>query len=102
METSFFIYVAIMAGVTYLIRMLPLVLFQRKIENRFIKSFLFYVPFAALAAMTFPAIFHSTGSIPSAVAALMVALVMAFKGRSLVAVAGAACLTAFVVEMLLR
>ena len=60
---NIFIYIAVMALVTYLIRMLPLVIFRKKIENRFIRSFLYYIPYAVLAAMTFPAVFSSTGSL---------------------------------------
>ena len=59
-------YIAVMAGVTYLIRMLPLTVFQKKIKNRFIRSFLYYIPYAVLGAMTFPAILYSTGSVYSA------------------------------------
>lgn len=55
---NIFIYIAVMALVTYLIRMLPLVIFRKKIENRFIRSFLYYIPYAVLAAMTFPAVFR--------------------------------------------
>ncbi len=96
------IHIAIMAGVTYLIRMLPMVLFRKKIENNFIKSFLFYVPYAVLGAMTFPAIFYSTSSLYSAIAGTIVAVVMAFKEKSLLTVALTACLTVYVVEWILR
>lgn len=91
----------IMAGVTYLVRMLPLTLFRKKIENRFIKSFLAYVPYAVLAAMTFPAILESTSSIWSAVAGLAVALLLAWKNRSLLTVALGAVVTVLVVEQIL-
>lgn len=87
----FFCYVAVMAGVTYLIRMLPLAIFQRKIDNLYIRSFLFYVPYAVLSAMTFPAILTSTDSLPTALAGLAVALVLAWNNRSLLTVALAAC-----------
>lgn len=96
------IHIAIMAGVTYLIRMLPMVLFRKKIENNFVKSFLFYVPYAVLGAMTFPAIFYSTSSLYSAIAGTIVAVVMAFKEKSLLTVALTACLTVYVVEWILR
>lgn len=95
------IYMAIMAGVTYLIRMLPLALFRKKIENNFIQSFLFYVPYAVLGAMTFPAIFYSTSSLYSAIAGTIVAVVMALKEKSLLTVALMACLTVYVVEWIL-
>ena len=66
MKHNIYIYILVMAGVTYLIRMLPLVLLKKKITSRYIKSFLYYVPYACLAAMTFPAILHSTANIYSA------------------------------------
>lgn len=93
--------ILIMAGVTYLVRMLPLTLFRKKIENRFVKSFLAYVPYAVLAAMTFPAILESTSSIWSALAGLAVALILAWKNRSLLNVALGAVATVLVVEQVL-
>lgn len=93
--------ILIMAGVTYLVRMLPLTLFRKKIENRFVKSFLAYVPYAVLAAMTFPAILESTSSLWSALAGLAVALILAWKNRSLLTVALGAVVTALVVEQVL-
>ena len=80
-------YIAVMAGVTYLIRMLPLTVFQKKIKNRFIRSFLYYIPYAVLGAMTFPAILYSTGSVYSALAGLAVAMILAFLEKSLLTVA---------------
>jgi branched-subunit amino acid transport protein len=77
----------LMALVTYLPRMLPIVVFQRKINNRFIKSFLAYVPYAVLAAMTFPEILYATSSIVSAVAGLLAALVLSYYKRGLLTVA---------------
>ena len=71
-----YVYILVMAGVTYLIRMLPLTLFQKKIENRFVRSFLYYVPYACLSAMTLPAILYSASSIIAAAAGLVVALVL--------------------------
>lgn len=94
---------AVMAGVTYLIRMLPLVIFRKKIENTFIKSFLYYIPYAVLAAMTFPAIFSSTGGgIWSALAGLAVALLLAFFEKGLVTVALCACGAVFITEWLMQ
>lgn len=95
-------YILVMAGVTYLVRMLPLVIFKRKIENRFIKSFMFYIPFAVLAAMTFPAVLTSTASVYSAAAGTAVALLLSFKEKSLLTVALAACVTVYTVECLMR
>lgn len=95
---SFYLYVLVMAGVTYLIRVVPLVLINKEIENKFIKSFLYYVPYAALASMTFPAILYSTTETAAAAAGLIVAFIMAFKEKSLIVVAVAACVTVFIVE----
>lgn len=97
-----FIYIAVMALVTYLIRMLPLVIFRKKIENRFIRSFLYYIPYAVLAAMTFPAVFFSTGSVWSAVAGLIVALLLAFFEKGLLTVALSSCAVVFVIEFLIK
>lgn len=91
-----------MAGVTYLIRMLPLALFKKKIENVFIQSFLYYVPYAVLGAMTFPAILSSTGSVWSAVAGLVVAILLAFYEKGLLTVALCACGAVLATEFLLR
>ncbi len=95
---SFYLYVLVMAGVTYLIRVIPLVLINKEIKNRFIKSFLYYVPYAALASMTFPAILFSTSQIIATAAGLIVAFIMAFREKSLLFVAAFACLTVFIVE----
>ena len=89
--TAYLPYLAVMAGVTYLIRMLPLTVFRREIKSVFIKSFLHYVPYAVLSAMTFPGILFSTGDIRTAVAGLVVAVAMAWRGCSLLTVAIGAC-----------
>ena len=86
-------YIFVMAGVTYLIRMLPLTLFQKKITNVYIRSFLYYVPYACLTAMTFPAILYATDSPISAFAGL--------KEKSLVTVACFSCIAVFVMERIL-
>ena len=85
-----------MAGVTYLIRVLPFVIFKGKITNTFIKSFLYYVPYAVLGAMTFPAILFSTGNYISSIAGL----IMAFKEKSLLIVAIFACVTALAINLI--
>lgn len=90
---DYFPYLIIMAGVTYLIRMLPLTVFRREIHSVFVKSFLHYVPYAVLGAMTFPDVLYSTGSLWTALAGLIVAVIMAWRGRSLLTVAIGACLT---------
>ena len=96
---NFFIYLGIMAGVTYLVRMIPLVLFKKKITNRYLRSFLYYVPYTVLSAMTFPAIIFSTGNIASAAVGCVVALVLAYFGRSLLMVAASSALAVFLVEL---
>lgn len=96
---NFFIYVLIMASVTYLIRALPFVIFRGKITNRFVQSFLYYVPYAVLGAMTFPAILFSTGNYAASIAGLIVACILAFREKSLLTVAIFACLAAFVVNI---
>jgi len=88
---TYLMYLLVMAGVTYLIRMLPLTVFRREIKSVFIRSFLHYVPYAVLAAMTIPGILTSTGNIWTALAGLAVAVVMAWRGMSLLSVAIGAC-----------
>ena len=89
------VYIIVMAGVTYLIRALPFTVFRKKIRSRFLKSFLYYVPYVVLSAMTFPAIFYSTGNTVTAAAGTVTALLLAFFGLPLIAVASAASLAAF-------
>lgn len=95
---NIYIYMIIMAVVTYLIRMLPLALIKKKITNRFFKSFLYYVPFVTLAVMTFPAILGATESVWSAVAAFAAAMIIAYAGGGLPIVASVACVVVFIVE----
>ena len=97
-----YLYILLMAGVTYLIRALPLTLIRKEIKSPFIKSFLYYVPYATLAAMTFPGVLSATDHLYSAIAGFVVALILAFEKKSLLTVAGFACITAFVVELFLR
>ena len=96
--SNVYAYILLMAVVTYAIRALPLTLIRKEIKSTFIRSFLYYVPYATLAAMTFPAILSATNSHISAFAGFCVALVLAFNKKSLLTVAGLACATAFVVE----
>lgn len=93
-------YIAVMAGVTYLIRMLPLTVFQKKIKNRFIRSFLYYIPYAVLTAMTIPAIFYATSWWIGAAAGLLTAVIFALKGKGLTTVAIASCVAVFLVELI--
>ena len=96
----FWRYLAVTAGVTYLVRMLPLVLMKKKITNRFILSFLHYIPYAVLSVMTIPAIFEATGNVFSATAGFCVAMVLAWRGGSLVQVAAASCGAVLLMELI--
>lgn len=102
MKNNIYMYILVMALVTYLIRMLPIVLARKEIKSRTVKSFLFYVPYACLAAMTFPAILTATDGGPiSGAAGLIAALIAAYKEKSLVTVALIACAAVFITERLL-
>ncbi len=101
MKHSIYLYIFLMALVTYLIRVLPLTLIRRKIKSTFIKSFLYYVPYVTLATMTFPAILTATDSIWSGAVGFLVALILAYKGRSLIQVSMLACVSVFLVELFL-
>lgn len=90
--------IAVMALVTYLVRVLPMAIFRKKIHNRFVQSFLYYVPYAVLSAMTFPAIFDSTGSRLGAAAGCVAALVLAYFRKGLLLVAVGAAAAAFLVQ----
>ena len=98
---SFFISLAVMASVTYLIRMLPMVLFKKKIKSRFIRSFLYYIPYGVLSAMTIPSILYSTSSFAPSLAGLIVAVIMAFFERNLVSVAACACIASLIMERII-
>jgi len=91
-----------MAGITYLIRMLPLVLIKKKIKNRFLISFLYYIPYTVLAVMTVPAIFYSTESPISATTGFVVAVVLALCKRSLLTVAAFSSVAVFVAEWIMH
>ena len=101
MLNNAWIYIAVMAGVTYLIRVLPLTLIRKEIKNQTIRSFLFYVPYVTLAVMTFPAIIQATDSMWAGLAALIAGLALAWFGGSLFQVAVAACAVVFVLELFL-
>lgn len=90
-----YIYILVMAVVTYLIRMIPLTVFHKKIQNRFLRSFLYYVPYACLMAMTFPAVLYATGNFWSALAGVVVAVVLALGEKSLAVVALFSCIAVF-------
>lgn len=93
---SILIYIAVMAGVTYLIRMIPFTLFRKKINSPFFRGFLYYIPYAVLSAMTIPAIFYSTGNIMTSVIGTVVAVMLAYFGLPLIVVALAASGAAFI------
>ena len=95
------LYTFVMAAVTYLIRMLPFVVFRKPIKNRFVKSFLYYVPYAVLGAMTFPAILYSTASLTSAAVGLVVSVILAWFGRGLLTVAVSACVAVYLAEWIM-
>lgn len=98
----FFKYLAVMAVVTYLIRVIPYILIRKEVKSKFLKSFLAYVPYTVLAAMTFPAILSQTGSVWSAVAGLVVGIVVAFFEKGLLIVALSSCVTVFVTELIMN
>ena len=98
---NIYVYLLAMAVTTYLIRVLPMTIFRKPIQSRFLKSFLYYVPYACLTAMTFPAILSSTASWVSGSAALLVAVVLAFLGKSLIVVALSSSAAVLAVEAII-
>ena len=100
MKHNIWVYLLVMAGVSYLIRMAPLALIRREITNKLLRSFLFYVPYATLAVMTFPAIMEATQKPLAGLCALFAGIVLAWRGRSLFQVAVLCCVVAFLVELL--
>ena len=101
MNTNIYVYIFIMFAVTYLIRVLPLTLIRKPIKNRFIRSFLYYVPYVTLAVMTFPDIIQSTSTPVSGLLALISGVALAWSGRSLFTVAVVSCSVVFVSELIL-
>ena len=99
---SIYLYIFAMAFTPYLIRVLPLTIFRKPIRSRFLRSFLHYVPYACLTAMTFPAILSSTASILSGAAALIVAIILAYRGKSLIVVALSSSAAVLIVECVLK
>lgn len=96
---NIYAYIAAMALTTYLIRMLPLTIFRKPIKSRFIRSFLYYVPYACLTAMTFPSILTSAGTLAAGIAALVVAVALSYLGKSLVVVALSSSAAVFLVNL---
>ncbi len=101
MKNNVYVYIAVMALVTFAIRALPLTLIRKEIKNPFVKSFLYYVPYVTLSAMTVPAIFSATSSVYSAAAGFVAALLLGFFRKGLLTVAAGACIAVFIVEMML-
>ena len=99
---TIYTYVLAMAVTTYLIRMLPLTVFRKPIRSRFFRSFLHYVPYACLTAMTFPAILSSTATVISGAAALAVGIFLAYRGKSLLTVSLACSAAVFITEIVLK
>ena len=100
MQSNVYLMILVMAGVTYLIRMLPLVLVKKEITSPFIRSFLYYVPYVTLAVMTFPAILTATANIWSAAIGFAIALILAWNRKSLICVSLFSCAGVFLVELL--
>ena len=101
MNNRIYLYILVMAGVTYLISVLPLTLIRKEIKNTNTRSFLYYVPYVTLSVMTFPAILTATASVWSAVIALVIAIILAYRGKSLFVVSLAACAAVFLTELFL-
>lgn len=101
-DGKFFIYLLVMAGVTYLVRMIPMVLIKEKIKNKFILSFLHYIPYTVLSVMTVPACFYATDSPITATVGFVVAIVAAFFEKSLVQVAALSCLGVLAAEIIIK
>ncbi len=98
---SFWIYLAIIAGSTYLIRAIPFAAVKNKITNPFISSFLYYIPYTVLAAMTFPAALYATGNMTAAAVGLAVAVLFAVRGAGLTLVAAASCVSVFTAQWII-
>lgn len=102
MTRNIYVYLAVMAGVTFAIRVLPLTLIRRQITNRFLRSFLYYVPYVTLAVMTFPAILDATQTPVAGALALAAGIALAWRGASLFKVSASCCVVVFLAELLMR
>ena len=100
--TEFLVYVGIMAGVTYLLRLLPMLFLRKKITNRFIRSVLYYIPYSVLAVMTVPAIFFATPHRITSIAAFTCAIALAYFGYSLLIVASGSAVAVFICELIYK
>lgn len=101
-DSKFFIYLLVMAGVTYLVRMIPMALIKKKIKNKFILSFLHYIPYAVLSVMTVPACFHATDSPITAAVGFIIAVIAALFERSLIQVALLSCAGVLITEIIIK
>ena len=99
---EFFIYLAVMAGVTYLLRLLPMLFIRKPIKNRYVRSVLYYMPYAVLTVMSVPAIFHVTDNVFTGIAAAICAVALAYFKRNLVTVAAGATATVFICELIAK
>ena len=98
---DFLIYLLILSGSTYLIRAIPFVAVRKSITNKYVKSFLYYIPFSVLVAMTIPGAFYATGNIISSLTGLIVGGIFAYRGKGLTFVAVTACIASFLTECIL-
>jgi len=101
MNSSVYLSILIMALATYLVRVLPLVLLRKEIKNVYIRSFLHYVPYVTLSAMTFPAIITATGNPISGITGMLVAIIIAYVSGNLFKVSVGACIAVYVVEFIM-
>lgn len=101
-DIKIIIYIVVMAITTYLIRMIPITLFKKKIQNKYILSFLHYMPYAVLGAMTFPAILYATDNIYSSVIGMFTAIGLAYMQKNLITVALTSSLAVFLVEFIIK
>ena len=99
---EFLIYLLVMAGVTYLVRLSPMLFIKKKITNRFLRSVLYYVPYSVLSVMVIPAIFFVTENVLTGILALAVSILLAYFGRSLLTVAAGTALTVLISELIIR
>jgi len=100
MNSNVYLYILVMAVVTYLIRLVPITLMRKEIKNVYIRSFLYYMPYVTLAVMTFPAILSSTANIWSGLVGFIVAIVFAYRGNNLFKVSLFACFAVFIIELI--
>ena len=98
---DFWIYLVILAGSTYLIRAIPFVLLKKKITNRYVRSFLYYIPYAVLSAMTLPAAIFATGNPITGIVGLLIGGIFAYMGKGLTVVAVVTCLSSLLTDIIL-